>query len=338
MLGRWTGTTRGAKRRTCLALLGVLGVFASGAYSVYAVDEPEDNPGVPAPSITAKPAKGTSRMSASFSYTDRWRRVSFQCSLDGSHFRSCASPTRYPGPLAPGGHTFRVRALGSHRGRKLSRTASYTWLIDPQPPTPYITRHPTDPTSAKTATFAFIHGEAQRATLQCRIDTHAWRACSSPVSYRRLRVGEHHFRVRALDPPAPPSPVARFDWHVVTQQSRQNFSISAGEIAGGLLYPGAAPQAIPITLANPNGVSIFVTSLTVTVPSGPAGCDSATNLSLAQSDVSSAAPVEIHAHGSVTLPAQGRSAPTIGLVNLPVNQDACQNARFPLSFTGSAHS
>jgi hypothetical protein len=338
MPNRWIGTTRGAKRRICLALLAVLGVFASGAYAVHAVDEPEDDSGLPVPSITAKPAKGTWRTSASFSYTDRWRRASFQCSLDGSQFRSCASPTRYQGPLAPGGHTFRVRALGSYRGRKLSRTAAYTWLIDPQPPTPYITRHPTDPTSARTATFAFAHGEAQRATLQCRIDTRAWRACSSPFSYRGLSVGEHHFRVRAIDPPAPASRVARFDWRVVTPPIGESFSISAGKIAGGLLYPGAAPQAIRIALNNPNGVSIFVTSLTVTVPSGPAGCDSATNISLAQSNVSSATSVEIQARGSVALPAQGHSAPTIQLVNLPVNQDACQNARFPLSFTWSAHS
>jgi hypothetical protein len=341
MLNGRTRTTSGAKRGTCLALLGVLGVFAGGAYSVYA-QESHGKPGVPTPSITAKPARGTWRTSASFSYTDRWRRASFQCSLDRSRFRSCASPTRYPGPLAPGGHTFRVRALGPYRGRKLSRTASYSWLIDPQPPTPFITRHPTDPTSARTATFAFTHGEALRATLQCSIDARPWRACSSPSSYRKLSVGGHHFRVRAIDPPAPASRVARFDWHVVTQQARaevlENFSISAGDIAGALLYPGAAPQTIRMTLANPNGISIFVTSLTVTVPSGPPGCPSATNIGLLQSSVSRAAPVQIRAHGSVTLPAQGRSAPTIQLVNLPVNQDACQNARFPLSFTGSAHS
>lgn len=338
MLGRWTGTTRSAKRRTCLALLGVLGVFASGAYAVHAVDEPEDNSGVPAPSITAKPARGTWRTSARFVYTDRRRRASFQCSLDRSQFRSCASPTRYPGPLATGRHTFRVRALGSYPRRELSRTASYTWLIDPQPPTPYITGHPTDPTSASSATFAFTHGEAARATLQCSIDTRAWRACKSPLSYHRLNLGEHHFRVRAIDPPGLVSRVARFDWRVVTRQGRESFSISVGEIAGGPLYPGAPPNAIRVTLANPNDASIFVTSLTVTVPGGPAGCDSARNIGLAQSDVSSAAPVKIQAHGSVTLPAQGRSAPTIQLVNLPVNQDACQNARFPLSFTGSAHS
>jgi hypothetical protein len=345
---------RGAKRKTCLALLGVLGVFGSGAYSVYAVVTPGGRPGVATPSITAKPAKRTWRTSARFAFTDRWHRVSFQCSLDESRFESCASPTRYPGLLAGGWHTFRVRALGSYPRRELSSPASYTWLVDLQPPVPYIARHPTDPTTSTGATLAFTDGEPH-VRFKCRVDTGAWRVCASPVSYRGLSVGEHHFRVRAIDPPGRHSPVARFDWRVVTQlsgetlpngaaqpsgetpPSGESFSIS-GEIVGGLLYPGAAPEAIRITLANPNDVLIFVTNLTVTVPSGPAGCDSAANISLAQSNVSSTAPVEIQAHGLVTLPAQGRFAPTIQLVNLPVNQDACQNARFSLSFTGSAHS
>jgi hypothetical protein len=336
MLNRRTKTTRSAKSKTCLVLLGVLGVFGSSAYAVYAMDEAEDNPWMASPWITAKPAKRTWQTWARFVYTDGWHGVSFQCSLDRSQFSSCASPTRYPAPLAGGFHTFRVRALGwSGRRRVLSPPASYTWLVDLRPPAPYIARHPADPTSASKATFALTDGEP-RVRFQCSI-TGAWRPCSSSVSYRRLSVGEHHFQVRAIDPPGRPSPVARFDWRVVTQAS-ENFSISFNGIVGGLLYPGAAPEVISLTLANPNGVSIFVTSVIVTVPSGPAGCDSATNISLAQSNVSSAAPVEIQAHGSITLPAQSRTAPTIGLVNLPVNQDACQNARFPLSFTGSAHS
>lgn len=291
---------------------------------------------MPVPSIVAKPPKGTSRTSARFAYTDHWRRARFQCSLDGSRFTHCASPTRYPGPLAPGWHTFRVRAIGSYRPRRRSRIASYTWLIDLRPPVPYIARHPSDPASTGTATFAFTDGEPDVA-FQCSIDRRMWKICASPFSYRRLRRGEHLFRVRALDPPASPSPAAEFDWHVTTGADIANFSIAAGEIVGGPLFPGAPPQAIRVTLTNPNVVALFVTGLQVTVPSAPAGCDSATNLSLVQSDVSDAAPVEVPAHGSVTLPAQGRSAPTIRLLNLPVNQDACQNAHFPLNLNGSAH-
>jgi hypothetical protein len=328
---------RGARRRTCLALLGAIVAFGSGAYSVYAALAPRGRTADGTPSITAKPPRRTWRTSARFAFTDRWRHVSFQCSLDGAPFSRCASPARYPAPLFGGWHTFRVRARGSYPRRKLSPIASYTWLVDLQPPAPYIARHPTDPTLATAATFAFTDGEP-RVRFRCSLDAGAWRACASPISYRGLGIGEHRFRVRAIDPPGRPSPIAPFDWSVVRQLGEKSFSISAGGITGGLLYPGAAPQAIHITLANPNDVPIFVTSLSVTVPSGPAGCDSATNIRLVQSEVSSAAPIAIPAHGSIALPAQGHAAPSIQLVNLPVNQDACQNARFPLSFTGSAHS
>jgi len=178
-------------------------------------------------------------------------------------------------------------------------------------------------------------------SFQCSPDGSRSEPCEGatrhPVSFAG---GGHTFQASTPDSPGrhAHSPPGSSGPRVVPQPSGERFSIVDGGIAGGLLYPGAAPQAIRLTLSNPNGISIFVTSLTVTVPSGPAGCDSATNLILAQSSVSSAAPVEIQAHGSVTLPAQGRSAPAIGLMDLPVNQDSCQNARFPLSFTGSAHS
>jgi hypothetical protein len=336
MLNLWIKTTRSTTAKTCLALLGVLGVFSCGAYAVYATGEGEDDSQVATPLITSKPAKRTGQTWATFAFTDGWRGVSFQCSHDGSRFSFCTSPLRYPGPLTGGFHTFRVRTFGcSHRRRVLSSFASYTWLVDLRPPAPYLARHPTDPTTKTKATFAFTDGEP-RVRFQCRI-TGAWKPCSSSVSYRRLSVGAHHFRVRASDPPGRPSPAARFDWRVVTQAS-ENFSIHFDGIIDGLLYPGAGPGVISVTLANPNGVGIFVTSVVVSVSGGPAGCDSARNVSVAQSNVSSVAPVEIRAHGSVTLPAQGYTAPTIQLLNLPVNQDACQGARFPLTFTGSAHS
>ena len=186
--------------------------------------------------------------------------------------------------------------------------------------------------------------------FQCSLDRSRFRSCVSPTRYRGpLARGKHTFRVRALGSwrRYAPSRPASYTWSVyrrrrarrvpvVPRPAGKSFSIAAAGIAGPL-YPGA-PQTIGITLNNPTGVSMFVTSLSVTVSSSPAGCHSARNIGLLQSDVSSVAPVEIQAHGSVTLPAQGRSAPTIQLVNLPVNQDACQNARFPLSFTGSAHS
>jgi hypothetical protein len=127
-------------------------------------------------------------------------------------------------------------------------------------------------------------------------------------------------------PPTPPPP------------SGPSFSIALAEGGGAPLYPGAAPQPIALVLGNPSSTPLYVTSLSVTASSGPLGCEPAANLGIVQSDLSSAAPLDLPAHGSVTLPAQGHSAPSIQLLDLPRDQDACQSARFGLSFTGSAHS
>jgi hypothetical protein len=185
--------------------------------------------------------------------------------------------------------------------------------------------------------------------------------------YSGLSLGPHVFRVRVIGSAGAPSRAAHYSWLVVAPAGStgqvparsgpaqpdptqpgpakpgpvpprpEGFFISAREGALLPLYPGAPPQAIPLTLTNPADFAIFVTSVTVAVSSSPLGCDSATNLRFAQSDVSGAAPVKVPPHGSVTLPTQGRSAPSIQLLDLPVNQDACQNAQFPLNLTGTSH-
>jgi len=142
--------------------------------------------------------------------------------------------------------------------------------------------------------------------------------------------------VRAVDAAGNHSRWASYSW-TVTRQTNREFSITGN--ANALLYPGAPARPIALTLSNSNSVAIYVTSLQVTVTASTSpGCSPATNLALTQSSASSAAPVRIPAGGSVTLPAQGATAPTIRLLNLPVNQDACKNARFSLGYSGSAHS
>jgi hypothetical protein len=113
-------------------------------------------------------------------------------------------------------------------------------------------------------------------------------------------------------------------------------AIRAGTPAG-LLYPGA-PVSIPVTLSNPNGATVYVIRILAVVTGGSPSCASATNISLTQPDASSDKPIAIPANKSVTLPAQGVSAPTISLMNLAVNQDACMNEAFPVRLTVSAHS
>jgi hypothetical protein len=93
---------------------------------------------------------------------------------------------------------------------------------------------------------------------------------------------------------------------------------------------------LPLTIENPNPVPIFVTDLRVAATADPPGCAREENLSLIAASLSSAAPLRVPAGGSASLPAPGVSPPAIQLRDLPVNQDACQGARFPLAFSGEA--
>jgi hypothetical protein len=133
-----------------------------------------------------------------------------------------------------------------------------------------------------------------------------------------------------------PGPTAVGSGDDVAQTGGPAFKIT-GDVAN--LMPGVA-TAIPLTLTNPNDVPIYVTVLTVSMAadSTPAGCSSANNVQLTQSNASSADPITVPARGSVTLTSAPR-APKIMLLNLPgVNQDVCKNKSFALTYAGSARS
>lgn len=202
-----------------------------------------------------------------------------------------------------------------------------------RPPKPSISAHPATETISTRARFAFTDRQPG-VRFSCRLDRAPWRACRPPIVVNKLALGRHSFAVRALNRQGTPSRPAKFRW---SRLEAKDFSIAPDLSGLSALYPGAPPIALPLTVKNPNGMRILVTDLRVSVVADPSGCASAENLTLSQSSVSSSAPLRVPADGSVQVPAAGVSAPTIQLRNLPVNQDACQGARFPLEFTGSAH-
>jgi len=285
----------------------------------------------PAPAITSKPPAVDDDPFARFAFGDAEAGVTFLCRVDNRTFSSCSSPEWYL--LGDGPHTFQVQARDA--AGNTSAATSFTWRIDTQPPpAPRLTGSPTDPTTATTATFAFTDSEAG-VGYECELDDD-WAPCTSPRTYSGLDTGRHGFAVRALDAAGNRSRATTFSW-TITRPANRDFSISGNATA--LLYPGAPARPIALTLTNPNSVAIYVTSVQVAVSASTvAACSPASNLALTQSNASSAVPVRVPAGGSVTLPAQGVTAPTIRMVNLPVNQDACKNARFTLSYSGSAHS
>jgi hypothetical protein len=328
-------TAKSAGPRVSLTLLGVLAALATIVLGGLALAKDD----LPTPKLTATPTDPTSATSASFTYTDTAAVSRFQCSLDGASYQDCGTTrpsSKSYGGLANGHHTFKVRALS---GSKTSDAIAFSWKIERRPPTPTFSQTPPNPSESPVATFAWAsHPATEIDHYQCREDDGHWFTCTSPLTYSvpTGKDAEHHFRVRAVDGAGDLSSEAEYRWKIKTQGKGVSFKISGG--ASGGLYPGAPARQLALTLTNPNNVAIYVTALTVSVTSSPAGCPAASNLVLSQASASSATPVQVPAGGSVTLPAQGVSAPAIQLLDLPVNQDACKSAGFGLTYVGSAHS
>jgi hypothetical protein len=192
--------------------------------------------------------------------------------------------------------------------------------------------HPDKLATSTNAKFSFAV-RSGKLRFQCRLDGRPWGACRAPISFSKLAAGSHGFSVRSAGPRGKHSKAARFRWQVLEPK---DFSITPRLENLGTLYPGAPAQALPLTIANPNPVPIFITGLQVRATADPPGCGSAENLVLNGSSASGAAPIEVPANGTVSLPAPGASAPSIQLRDLPVSQDACQRAPFPLAFSGTA--
>jgi hypothetical protein len=199
-------------------------------------------------------------------------------------------------------------------------------------PRPSITQHPDKPATSTGARFGFSARDPN-LRFSCRLDERAWSFCRSPVAFTKLAAGKHSFAVRSVGRGGRHSRAARFRWRVLEPK---DFSIVPQLSGLGALYPGSPPQPLPLTIANPNPVPIYVTGLRVATTADPRGCTSAENIVLTQSSVTVSAPLKVPAGGSVDLPAKGVSPPGIQLRELPVDQDDCQSARFPLAFSGTA--
>lgn len=184
--------------------------------------------------------------------------------------------------------------------------------------------------------------------FQCRLDGGRWGECSSPHRLVGLALGSHDFAVRALTRRGRPGPDVTYRWQLVEVRVADGekpvepaepaegkpFSIAQ---TGALmpLFPGDPAQPVPLAIANPNSTAIEVTSLTVAVADAPPGCG-AENFALTASGASEAMPLVVPAEGTVELSTGPISAPSIALLDLPVNQDACQGAELQLDLSGEA--
>lgn len=173
---------------------------------------------------------------------------------------------------------------------------------------------------------------APRRRFQCRYDGGEWSACSSPLRLGAVPPGAHGLAVRALTRAGRAGAVASYSWRQVDPKP---IAIAAADPVEDL-YPGFPPQPLQVVVTNPNDVPVEVTRLSVSLAGDPTSCP-AENFRLTPSSASPGSPLPVPAGGSIELPSGAISAPSIEMLNLPENQDACSGAALELVFEGEAH-
>ena len=167
---------------------------------------------IPDTAIISSPPANSNNADASFSFSCTNGPCTYECNLDSAGWTSCASPKSCPG-LGQGGHTFQVRAVDATSNTDPT-PAGHSWNVDTLPPDTSITSNPPNPDTSLDATFAFSCNEAS-CTFQCRMDSEAYVACSSPRNYISLEDGTHTFQVQAIDPAGnPDASPAVYVWNI----------------------------------------------------------------------------------------------------------------------------
>jgi hypothetical protein len=152
--------------------------------------------------IDAGPIGPSASASPSFAFSSTLDSATFECSVDGAPFASCASPQGYT-ELPDGRHTFRVRALDT-TGRADPTPASRTFDVDTAAPGVTIDSGPAGPSKDPLPTFTFTSTDPS-ASLACALGESqpAFGPCLDDGTYRPatpLPDGSYDFSVQATDP------------------------------------------------------------------------------------------------------------------------------------------
>ena len=155
--------------------------------------------------LTSGPSGSTTATTATFAFDATIGGSTFECRVDGGAWANCTSPTTYPA-LALGSHLFEVRAKdlsGDVDGSPASRSWTVVAPGDTVAPSTTITSNPPSSTTATSASLAFTGSDDVTAAgalgFQCKLDSAAFAACTSPKSLTGLATGAHTFTVRAVD-------------------------------------------------------------------------------------------------------------------------------------------
>jgi hypothetical protein len=167
----------------------------------------------PRASITSGPSSGsfTNDSTPTFSFASNERGSTFQCHYEAHAFSTCSSPFTRASSLSDGAHTFFLKAIDAPGNE--SSVVSRSFTVDTAPPNTTITGGPKTSggyTNDPTPPFTFTSSEGG-SSFQCKVDSGAYAACSSPRTTSHLADGSHTFYVRATDPAGntDPTPATR---------------------------------------------------------------------------------------------------------------------------------
>src|ERR1043165_2392539 len=121
-------------RRLAGVVVSVISLVACG-------DDGGTSDSPPTVTITNGPSDLTAATDASFDLTCSEASCTFECSLDGNAFASCATPASFSA-LADGLHSFAARATDNHDN--VGPIAMVSWTIDTITPIVTITQKPAD--------------------------------------------------------------------------------------------------------------------------------------------------------------------------------------------------
>ena len=185
----------------------------------------------PQTTVDVAPSNPSGDASPSFDFSSNEGDATFECRIDGGAWSACASPKSYAG-LTDGSHTFQVRATDS-AGLTDPTPASHTWTVDTAAPNTTLDEVPADPSADDAPSLEFSASEPG-STFECKVDTGAWTACSSPETIGLLSDGSHTFSVRATDAAGnvDATPAAH-TWTVDTVAPESSFTVVPADPSNG---------------------------------------------------------------------------------------------------------
>ena len=206
----------------------------------------------PVSAITSTPSAVTNQTSANFSFntSDSGGAVvdSSECSLDSGSWATCSSPVAFSG-LTAGNHIFKVRT--SDTASNIGAEVSFSWKIDLTTSMVALTASPSNITNLTSATFSFSTTPPPGGSVtghECKLDSGAWTACSTPWSLTSLSAGSHTASIRSIDNTGTASDPVSKTWMIdltdptisltvvplaITSLTSAQFTLSASDTGGG---------------------------------------------------------------------------------------------------------